>query len=149
MNQDGGTADGVFLQYAEAQPLNQPLLFIEATPLSTFTNATDQQLVDRAVTRAQWTQYVDSVVDTRERQLLSGLGGSYKVELFSPGMAHGSFGDTPLSATTAEAHRQALHNLRLTVEVTRAFLDQYLKGEKATLLESPGSPEIKVRKYAP
>jgi Platelet-activating factor acetylhydrolase, isoform II len=56
VNQDGGTVDGVFLQYPGAPPLTQPFLFIEATRLSTFTTATDQQLADRGLTRAVWTR---------------------------------------------------------------------------------------------
>jgi hypothetical protein len=62
-----------------------------------------------------------------------GLVGSYKVVLRASGMAHGSFGDTVLSATTTTAGEQALHNLLLTTAVTRAFLDKFLTGSQDNL----------------
>jgi hypothetical protein len=62
-------------------------------------------------------------------------------------MNHGSFGDTTLSATGAEASQHALHNLRLTIDVTRAFLDKFLKGNNRTLLDTPGTAEVRISKY--
>jgi predicted dienelactone hydrolase len=149
VNQDGGTADGVFLQYSDAKQLSQPFLFLEATRPSTFTDATDQQLAERGVTRAAWTTYVDGIMATRQRQLQSSRAGSYHIELLAPGMSHGSFGDTTLSTTTPEATQRALHNLRLTIDVTRAFLDKFLKGDSRTLLDTAGTAEVQITKYVP
>ena len=69
--------------------------------------------------------------------------------LRAPGMAHGSFGDTVLSATTATAGAQALHNLLLTTTVTRAFLDKFLTGAKGTVLDGAGTSEIQIQTYKP
>jgi len=76
--------------------------------------------------------------------------GSYDVMLKSPGLAHGSFSDYPLRAANGDPAKteQALHNLHLTQSYTLAFLDKYLKGEKAPLLDEPTqSPEAKVKAY--
>jgi dienelactone hydrolase len=146
VNQDGGTADGIFLQYPSASQLTQPFAFIEATPLSTFTDLTEQQLAERGVTRSAWTKYVDGILATRERQLRSSRAGSYHIELFAPGMNHGSFGDTMLSAATPESAQRALHNLMLTIDVTRAFLDKFLKGDTRTLLDTTGTAEVRITK---
>jgi hypothetical protein len=143
---DGGTPDGVYLQYPDAAPLKQPLLYVEATPAPTFT---DQQLTERGITRAEWDANVRNVADTQERQLQGGLGGSYKVVLRPPGINHMSFTDVSLAATTPDAEKRALHNVRLTTDVTRAFLDKYLKGQRSTLLEAPrpANSEIPVRSF--
>jgi dienelactone hydrolase len=146
VNQDGGTADGAFLQYPDTKPLRQPFLYVEATPPLTFT---DQQLADRGITRADWTANASKNAETQERQLRGGLSDTYKVQLRAPGMNHGSFGDAPLSATTPEARQRALHNLKLTIEVTRAFVNKYLNDDKTTLLDTAGNDEIRIRKYAP
>jgi pimeloyl-ACP methyl ester carboxylesterase len=143
---DTATPDGIFLRYPDAAPLRQPLLYVEATDSPTFT---DQQLADRGITRAAWTANLAQVSETQERQLREGGKGSYKVKLRAPGMNHGSFGDTLLSATTPDAERRALHNLMLTVEVTRAFLDQQLKSARTTLLDRGPSrnQEVTVTRY--
>jgi predicted dienelactone hydrolase len=145
-NLDGGTPDGVFLHYPDSAPLEQPLLYVEAAGTPTFS---DQQLADRGITRAAWTASVTRVADTQERQLREVRSGSYKVQLRAPGMNHGSFGDTSLSATTPEAERRALHNLGLTIEVTRAFLDKHVKGLTTSLLDlgSARNSEITVTRY--
>ena len=149
VNLDGGTVDGVFLQYPDAAALRQPFLFIEATRLSTFTTATDQQLAERGVTRAAWTAHVDRILADRERQLQSSRGGTYHVELFAPGMSHGSFGDTTLSATGAEASQRARHNLLLTIDVTRAFVDKVLREDNRTLLDTSGTAEVRISRHGP
>ena len=145
-NLDGGTPDGTFLRYAGARPLQQPFLYVEATPPPTFT---DEQLTDRGITRVEWTANANGVAQTQERQLRESQGGGYKVQLRASGMNHGSFGDAVLSATTAEAEQRARHNLLLTIEVTRAFLDKYLKSSKETLLDrgTPGNQEVTISRY--
>ncbi len=146
-NLDGGTPDGIFLFYPEIRPWPQPILYVDATPLPTFT---DQELAARGITREQWTRNVETVVATQDRQLRSGRGGSFKVVLRAPGMNHGSFGDAVLSAAGEVARARARHNLELTMSVTRAFLERSLKGDKNTLLERPSSNggEIVVTRYS-
>jgi hypothetical protein len=61
-------------------------------------------------------------------------------------MNHGSFGDTMLSAATPESARAVLHNLMLTIDVTRAFLDKFLKGDTRTLLDTTGTAEVRITK---
>jgi hypothetical protein len=59
-----------------------------------------------------------------------------------------SFSDIAVLSTSPLARPQALHNLNVTIEVTRAFLDKYLKGEKGTLLDTAGrNSEIAIRRY--
>jgi pimeloyl-ACP methyl ester carboxylesterase len=145
-NLDGGTADGVFLQYRDAKPLVQPFLYVEASPSLTFT---DQQLLERGITRAEWTENSSGVVKTQDTQLRAGLAGSYNVVLRAPGMSHMSFGDTMLSATSPATQAQASHNLMLTTAVTRAFLDKAVLGAKATLLDGAGTSEILIKRYEP
>ena len=130
---DGGTPDGVFLHYPDARPLKQPLLYVEATPAPTLT---DRQLADRGISRADWVTNLRRVADTQEQQLRSGLGGTYKVVLDARGMNHFSFTDVSLNAATADAEKQALHNVKLTTEVTRAFLDITLEGKQSSMLDT-------------
>jgi predicted dienelactone hydrolase len=143
VNQDGNTPDGLFLRYIDAKPLKQPFLFVDATPPLTFT---DEQLTERGITRAEWNKNADAVAETQRRQLRESLGGSYNVQLLAPGMNHESFGDALLSATTTEARQRALHNMVLTIDVTRSFLDKTLKGEANTLFDqaSYSNPEVKI-----
>jgi hypothetical protein len=145
VNEDGGTADGAFLQYAGFTSPKQPLLYVEASVPA----MTDEQLAASGLTREEWTQRLDHVLnDVHEQQLRQSGRGSFKVTLKAPGMQHGSFGDAFLTAGNPEASRIALHNLALTEEVTRAFLDKHLKALKQTLLdEGVERPEIVVKKY--
>jgi hypothetical protein len=76
--------------------------------------------------------------------------GSYDVMLKSPGLVHGSFSDYLLRAANGDPAKteEALHNLRLTQSYTLAFLDKYLMGEKAPLLDEPAqSSEATVKAY--
>jgi dienelactone hydrolase len=94
-------------------------------------------------------QYND-FVKKEEAQLNLCLRGSYHVFLKAPGLLHGSFSDYWLRLANGNATQteEALHNLHLTESFTRAFLDKYLKGEKAPLLDSPTlSPEAVVKEY--
>jgi pimeloyl-ACP methyl ester carboxylesterase len=145
-NLDGGTADGLFLKYPDAKPLDRPFLYVEATPRLAFS---DQQLIERGITRAEWADNARVVAGSQETQLRAGLAGAYDVVLRAPGMAHGSFGDALFPATSPAAQAQALHNLTLTTAVTRAFLDKKLMGAKATLLDRADTAEIQIRKYEP
>jgi dienelactone hydrolase len=145
VNEDGGTADGVFLHYAGASSPTQPFLYVEAS----VPTPSDQQLAANGITREDWNARLNRMVNVvHEQQLRSSGAGSYKVSLHAAGMVHGSFGDLYLTAATDEARRSALHNLLLCEEVTRAFLDKHLKGATATLLDDPGGrTEVVVKKY--
>ena len=58
------------------------------------------------------------------------------MELKLPGMVHYSFTDEVFLQAAKEGAKDkeemALRSLRLTEDVTRAFLDKHLKGEKQT-----------------
>lgn len=145
VNEDGGTADGVFLRYPDASSPKQPVLYVEASVPS----PTDQQLATNGITRDEWNRRLDRIVNVvHEQQMRSAGRGSYKVSLRAPGMMHLSFGDLYLTADTAEARQIALHNLDICNTVTRAFLDKTLKGATGTLLDDPsGRQEVTVRRY--
>jgi hypothetical protein len=150
VNQDGGSADGAFLRYIDAKPLSQPFLYVAAgTSSRTFT---DQQLSERGISRDEWLQNAKTVADAEEHQLRSGKRGSYKVELTAQGVTHLSFSDVPLlNADNAEALARATRHLDLIGQVTRSFLDKFLKGEERTLLDEamPDHSEIRIRRFGP
>ncbi len=132
VNEDGGTADGAFLQYVDAAPPKQPVLYVEASVPA----MTDQQLAASGLTRDEWDRRLKHVLNDVHGEQLRGSGrGSYKVSLHAPGMQHSSFGDAFKTAATPEASRAALHNLALTEDVTRAFLDKHLKADPKTILD--------------
>jgi dienelactone hydrolase len=145
VNEDGGTADGVFLRYPGATSPKQPVLYVEAS----VPNPSDQQLAMNGMTRDEWNKRVDRVVNVvHEQQMRSAGRGSYKVSLNAPGMTHLSFGDLYLTADSAEARQIALHNLQICDEVTLAFLEKTLRGATGTLLDAPTArQEITVRRY--
>jgi dienelactone hydrolase len=145
VNEDGGTADGVFLRYPGALSPKQPFLYVEGS----VPTPTDQQLAANGITRGEWDARLERMVNVvHEQQMRSSGPGSYKVLLHAPGMTHGSFGDAYLTAATTEARRMAIHNLQLCDEVTRAFLDKTLRAAPRTLLDDPaGRAEITVKRY--
>ncbi len=127
----GGYPFGAFLNGHQAPSPRQPFLFLEVyrPPMK--------------MDPAKWNAFLART----DEQLRDCPGGSYHVTLKSPGMVHGSFSDEPLLMAGSDdaARKAALHNLRLIEEVDGAFLDKYLKGEKAPLLDGAGaSAEITV-----
>jgi hypothetical protein len=64
--------------------------------------------------------------------------GGYFVQLSAPGLEHYSFSDEVLfraaKAGSKEQVAAAVQGLSLTVEITRSFLDEVLKGEKNSRL---------------
>jgi hypothetical protein len=146
VNQDGTTADGVFLQYPGGPLLRQPSLFVEATPPVAFT---DQQLGDRGITRKQWTAYTGKLEKVEDTQLGSAVSGAYRIRLLAAGIGYSSFGDAVLSVSTTDARQRAQLNTRLTIEITRAFLDKMLKGYGRTLIDEPPDrhPEWTMQRY--
>jgi predicted dienelactone hydrolase len=125
-----------FPEYPDGKRMQQPVLLLEV----------DQTGKRRPFSEAQFADYQRK----EEAQLNQCPPGSYRVLLNVPGLFHGSFSDYPLRAANGDATKtaQALHNLRLTESLARAFLDKVLKGEKAPLLDEPSlSTEAKVTKY--
>ncbi len=125
-----------FPEYPDGKRLQQPVLLLEV----------DQTGKRKPFSEAQFADFQKK----EEEQLNQCPKWSYHVLLNAPGLFHGSFSDYGLRAANGDATKteQALHNLRLTESFTRAFLDKYLKGEKAPLLDEPSqSSEAKVEKY--
>jgi predicted esterase len=124
-------------EYPDGETMKQPLLFLEAYyPESRMGG-----------THAQHEDYFKK----REAQLQATRPGSYSVVINSNGMGHGSFSDYPLLAAGDDPAqiKIALHNLDLTQEYIRAFLDKTLRQEKAPLLDAgnTSTPEVTVRIY--
>jgi predicted esterase len=124
-------------EYPDGETMKQPLLLLEAYyPESRMGG-----------THAQHEDYFKK----REAQLQATRPGSYSVVINSNGMGHGSFTDYSLLAAgdNPAQIKIALHNLDLTQEYIRAFLDKTLRQEKAPLLDAgnPSTPEVTVRIY--
>jgi hypothetical protein len=71
----------------------------------------------------------------------------------TPGLTHDSLTDVPFmeSIRNPKAEAAARHCLSLTVDVTLAFFDQYLRGKDHGLLDRvrESGSEITVRHYSP
>jgi predicted dienelactone hydrolase len=124
---------GAFFDYPDHASMKQPFLFIELAG-----RHTDAELARMGETRLQWNGFL-----AHEHEQIDQCGaGSYFVSLDRPGMAHSSFSDGPiLNATDATLASVALANLRLTERLERSFLDKYLKGAPAPLLDQPDKAE--------
>ena len=125
-----------FPETPNGEDFHQPVLLLEVDPRGR----------RMPFSRDQYNDFVKK----EEAQLDLCPKGSYHVFLNAPGMLHGSFSDHRLRAAVGNTTQteEALHNLRLTESFTRAFLDKYLKGQKAPLLDSPTqSPEAVVKEY--
>ena len=125
-----------FPRVPEGEQFHQPVLLLEV----------DQTGKRKPFSEEQYQDFLKK----EEAQLQLCPPGSYRVLLNAPGLFHGSFSDDPLRAANGDAVKteQALHNLRLTESYTRAFLDKYLQGEKAPLLDNPKqSAEAQVKEY--
>jgi hypothetical protein len=85
----------------------------------------------------QWTQQWHVTV---HQEFNSFPSGGYFVQLTAPGMEHYSFSDEVLLRAArdgpGEKQEMALDNLRVTADVTRAFLDEVLKNQKQTRLRT-------------
>jgi predicted dienelactone hydrolase len=110
-------------EYPDGKTIQQPLLLLEAYHPESRMGGTHAQLED--------------YLKKKEAQLQSCPAGSYDVVLKSPGIYHGSFSDYSLLAAGGDTNAMAiaLHNVSLTQMFVRAFLDKYLKHEKAPLFE--------------
>ncbi|MDR3752053.1 MAG: hypothetical protein P4K94_11260 [Terracidiphilus sp.] len=120
---------GAFFDYPDRATLRQPFLLMQLRQ-----DPSDAELARMHEPRIQWDHFIE-----HEREQLGQCGrGSYFVLVSRPGMAHASFSDGPiLNAHNSEQADAALANLRLMGEIELAFLDKYLKGTRARLLEDP------------
>jgi dienelactone hydrolase len=148
VNEDGAPDEGAVLNYPGADPPNQPFLLEEifvAPP-------TDKELADAHESRQHFDQSIvqhDAAID---KQLRHCQDGGYRVTIKAPDSDHNSFTDVPLmeSADDPEAEAAALHSLSLTVDVTLAFFDKYLRNEESRLLDRLHDlgPEVTVKHYS-
>jgi predicted dienelactone hydrolase len=147
VNEDGAPDEGAVFNYPGTDPPTQPFLLEEAFVAP----PTDQELAEAHESRQHFNESITQQDAAIKKQLSGSQDGGYRVTIKAPGINHDSFTDVPLmeSADDPAAEAAALHSLSLTVDVTLAFFDQYLKGEKHRLLdrihESPR--EISVRHY--
>ena len=125
-----------FPEFADGKGFQQPVLLLEL-------DHTGERMPFSADQYTDFRKKVDAQLNLCPK-------GSYDVMLKSPGLAHGSFSDYLLRAANGDPAKteEALHNLRLTQSYTLAFLDKYLMGEKAPLLDEPAqSSEATVKAY--
>jgi hypothetical protein len=148
VNEDGAPDEGAVLNYPGAAPPNQPFLLEEifvAPP-------TDKELADAHESRQHFDQSIDQHDADIDKQLRHSQDGDYRVTIKAPDSDHNSFTDVPLmeSADDPKAEAAALHSLSLTVDVTLAFFDKYLRNEKGSLLDKLRDlgPEITVKHYS-
>jgi dienelactone hydrolase len=148
VNGDGAPDEGAVLNYPGAKPPSQPFLLEEifvAPP-------TAKELAEAHESRQHFNQSIvehDAAVD---KQLRHCEDGGYRITINAPDSDHNSFTDVPLleSANDPKAEAAALHSLSLTVDVTLAFFDKYLRNEKGSLLDRLHDlgPEITVKHYS-
>ena len=149
VNEDGN-AGGQGLTYPGAAIPPQPILYVEISPVLKPGTTPDDWIVLKQLhlTADQWIRRWHETVNKEFRSFPS---GGYFVQLAAPGMEHYSFSDEVLLRAEKEGTKDkeevALHNLRLTEDLTRSFLDQVLKNEKQTKLYD--SPEITVKHFEP
>jgi dienelactone hydrolase len=148
VNEDGAPDEGAVLNYPGADPPKQPFLLEEvfvAPP-------TDKELADAHESRHHFNQSTTQHDAAIEKQLRRCQNGGYRVTIKAPGINHDSFTDEPLmeSADDPKAEAAALHSLSLTVDITLAFFDQYLRGEKDSMVNRlhESGPEINVKHYS-
>lgn len=149
VNEDGN-AGGQGFDYPGAPIPTQPILYVEIPPILSPSTTADDWIVlkELHLTAEQWMQRWHETV-THEFQTFP--AGGYFVQLELPGLEHYSFSDEVLLRTAKEGAQQkeemALRGLRLTEDVTRAFLDETLKHQKQTALHD--GPEMTVRHFGP
>jgi hypothetical protein len=100
------------------------------------------------LTAEEWVQQWHETVNKEFRAFPA---GGYFVQLTPPDLEHYSFSDEVLLRAAKDGAREreemALRGLRLTEDVTRAFLDEVLKNEKPTRLRDDS--EMTVKHFGP
>jgi hypothetical protein len=149
VNEDGAPDEGAVFNYPGASPPTQPFLLEEAFVAP----PTDKELADAHESREHFNESIARQDAAIKKQLRHCQDGGYRVTIKSPGVNHDNFTDVPLleAVGDAKAEAAAVHSLYLIAEVTRAFFDQYLKGENHRLLDRvrESIPEITVKHYKP
>ena len=145
VNEDGN-AGGQGLQYPEAPIPKQPILYVEVSPVLKPGTTADDWIVLKQLhlTADEWVQRWHETVN---REFTSFPRGGYFVELKASNVEHYSFSDEvhfqAAKDGAKEKEQSALHNLRLTEDITRTFLDEALKNEKQTKLHDDSEMTIK------
>jgi hypothetical protein len=140
VNEDG-TSGGEGLQYPGAPIPKQPILYVEVPPVLPADWVVLKQL---HLTPDEW---IHKWHETAFQEFLTFPAGGYFIELKPPGMVHYSFTDEVLLQSEKDGMKEkidiALNGLRLTEEVTRTFLDQFLKHDKHAELQDSGDMTVK------
>jgi len=147
VNQDGN-AGGQGLDYPDAAIPKQPILYVEVSPvLKPSTTPNDWIVLKQLNLTAE--QWMDRWHQTVNKDFNSFPVGGYFVQLTIPGMEHYSFSDEVLLREakdgTKEKQEAALHNLRVTEGITRAFLDEVLRNQPQTTLRD--NPEMTIKHF--
>jgi hypothetical protein len=147
VNEDGN-AGGQGLTYPGAPAPKQSIMYVEISPVLKPGTTQDDWIVLKQLhlTAEQWLEQWHETVNKEFRSLSS---GGYFVQLTAPGMEHYSFSDEVVLRAAKDGAKDkeeiALHNLRLTEDITRSFLDEVLKNEKQTTLRD--SPDMTVKHF--
>jgi hypothetical protein len=145
VNEDGN-AGGQGLQYPGAPTPKQPILYVEVFPVLKPGTTADDWIVLKQLhlTADEWMQRWHETVN---REFTTFPAGGYFVELKAPNLEHYSFSDEVHFQAAKDGAKgkeeNALHNLRLTEDITRAFLDEALKSEKQTKLHDDSEMIVK------
>ncbi len=145
VNEDGN-AGGQGLTYPGAPVPKQSILYVEISPVLKPGTTQDDWIVLKQLhlTAEQWVQQWHETVNKEFRSFSS---GGYFVQLTAPGMEHYSFSDEVVLRAAKEGAKDkeemALHNLRLTEDITRSFLDEVLRNEKPTQLHDTSEMTVK------
>lgn len=149
VNEDGN-AGGQGLQFPGAPTPKQSILYVEVSPVLKPGTTADDWIVLKQLhlTAEQWIQRWHETVNEEFQQFPS---GGYFVELTAPNLEHYSFSDEVYLRAAKDGSKEkeesALHNLRVTEDLTRTFLDEVLKNEKATRLHNDS--EMTVKHFGP
>jgi dienelactone hydrolase len=147
VNEDGN-AGGQGLQYPGAPLPKQPILYIEVSPVLKPGTSEDDWIVLKQLhlTAEEWVRQWHEMVNEEFRMFPA---GGYFVELSTPDLEHYSFSDELYLQAAREGVKEkeevALRNLHLTQNISRTFLDETLKSDKAAALQ--GSPQVTVHRF--
>lgn len=143
LNEDGLNTNLPFQRSASGRAMDQPFMFIGRPPVPPV-RAPDSVLAARQMTRAE----EDSLARVRPAEqdaLMREVGGgSWRVQLATPGITHLSFTDMPLLQAIGDTARtsHALLATRLTRGYVRAFFDKTLRGSVSTILDRPPAEDV-------
>jgi hypothetical protein len=141
-----GNAGGEGLDYPGAPIPKQPILYVEVSPvLKPDTTQKDWIVLKQLNLTAE--QWVERWHQTVSKDFNAFPSGGYFVQLTIPGAEHYSFADEVLLRAakegTKEKQEAAVHNLRVTEDITRSFLDEVLRNQKQTTLRDTSEMTVK------